>query len=269
MNTEAIKQLRERTYLSMTVCKKALEQVQDDVEKAVELLQKQNVIKTVDPLVIPREGVVRAKTVDGNGRIVEVNCQTDFCAKSEVFISLTDTILISGDRNGLIQNAQNQLGEKIVLKKWNTLDVGQFDSEKNVGLCRYYNHHNGKIAVLISAVVEEDVMENEKVLAFLDDCAIQIAANKPLLVSTDNIASTQEYTAQKAIFEEQVKDKPEKMREKIVSGKFEAWYREVVLVKQESVVHPKNTIQALQEKLEKEIGSKIVIADFIRYELGA
>jgi len=59
------------------------------------------------------------------------------------------------------------------------------------------------------------------------------------------------------------------MREKIVAGKLEGWYRDVVLLRQESVVHPKKIIQSMQQELQKELGSKFVIVDFIRYELGA
>jgi elongation factor Ts len=172
------------------------------------------------------------------------------------------------------QLVQRQLGEKIVIKRANDLFV---NSEANLtkGICRHYNHHSNKIAVLISAMVEEKFVNNEKIISFLDDCAMQIAATAPSFVATEalvpqqtDIKTTTNYALQNTIFQDQVKDKPEKMRERIIAGKFEAWYSNVVLLKQESIVHVKKTIQSLQEDLEKELGTKLVIVDFIRYELG-
>jgi elongation factor Ts len=292
MNIQSIRELREMTHLSVSICKAALEQVNGDVAAAVEHLQKQNVLKTPDALVVPTEGVVRAQVVDGIGRIAEINCQTDFCSRSELFSSFVDRFLTSDiDRKNLIveyfaktergQLLCRQLGEKIAIKRADTLWVDKMstdvDSSLAAGVCRCYNHHSGKIAVLLSAMVEEEHMENPRLLSFLDDCAMQIAATNPLFLTAEppfptaqpDIITTGIYAAQKAIFTEQAISKPEKMREKIIAGKMANWYSEVVFRNQESLLQPKQTIKSLQEALQKELNSKLVLCDFTRYELGA
>lgn len=289
MDVSLLKELRERTHLSMSVCKRVLAQVGNDIDKAVEELQKQNIIKTVDPLVVPAEGMVYAKAIDGVGHVCEINCETDFSARSDLFKSFVDEFVIFDlEKSDMISEyftktkrgklISNQLGEKIVIKRTDSLWTDRatdIDEKFLAGVCRAYNHHNNKIAVLVGATIEKEHAENPRFLNFLDDCAVHIAATNPMFLTTEgsichpDIKTTKMYSDQKAIFEEQVKDKPENMKERIVSGKFEAWYKETVFLKQESVVHPKKTIQALQYELQKELGFKFAIVDFIRYELGA
>lgn len=280
---ELLRILRQRTHLGIFECKSALDEAQGDVEKAVEILQKRGSLKKADPLLVPREGIVKAAVYNGVGRIAELNCQTDFAAKSELFTSFMDKILKSDlDRKDLLdsyftkredgQFLCKQLGEKVVLKRYDLLWVDSLSAQVSPTLthsiCRSYSHHSGKIAVLIAAMVEEAHVANDKIVTFLDELAMQIAANKPLGLDRNAIAVQQAAEKQAELFKDQVKDKPAPMQERIVKGKMDKWMQEIVLLEQESIIHAKITITKLMENLRKEIGSEFVVTNFIRYELG-
>lgn len=264
---QAIRELRERTHLGMSECKSALDEARGDVEKAVEILQKRGSLKKADPLLVPREGVVKAAVVDGVGKIVELNCQTDFAAKSDLFYNHINRILTSPEKTGLsidqlIEEGEllsKQLGEKTILKRFDFI---------NQGVCSAYSHHSGKIAVLLSAKVEPEHASNQKILSFLDDVTMQIAANKPLGLDRSAPAVVVAAEKQADLFKDQVKDKPAQMQEKIVKGKLDKWMQDMVLLEQESIIQAKITVAKLMETVQKEVGSKFELANFIRYELG-
>lgn len=275
---QAIRELRERTHLGMSECKAALDEAQGDVDKAVEILQKKGSLKKADPLLVPREGIVRAAVYDGIGRIAELNCQTDFAAKSELFTSCMDKMLRSDlDRKDLMdsyftkkedgQLLCKQLGEKVVLKRYEVLHTGLY-SGVTQSIARCYTHHSGKIAVLVTANVEAEHADNQKIASFVDDVAMQIAANKPLGLDRNSVSVTQAAEKQAELFKDQVKDKPVPMQEKIVKGKLDKWMQEVVLLEQESILQAKTTVAKMMEAVQKEVGSKFELANFIRYELG-
>lgn len=262
---EAIKELRARTHLGMTACKQALETCAGDVEKAIEHLQKQGTIRRAEELAEAKEGIVLAQSDEqsGLGCIIEVNCQTDFAARSDLFKEFARTaigtlVIEEGKAHGVkyedsLVLCSKQLGESVIVKRREML------AGKTV---RAYNHHSGKIAVLLAAECQQETPET---LEFLDECAMQIAANNPLGLNREDIAS--EEATQRAIFAEQVPLKAEKMKDKIVQGKVDKWYQDVVLIDQESIVHSKKTISQLKNELEVKTGA-IHLVSFIRYELG-
>lgn len=272
---QAIRELRERTHLGMSECKLALDEAQGDVEKAVEILQKKGSLKKADPLLVPREGIVRAMVVDGVGKIAELNCQTDFAAKSELFSTYLNKILTSPEKTGLSLDQlmeegkllSKQLGEKTVLKRYDFLPTGVY-SGITQSVCSAYSHHSGKIAVLVTANVEIEHAGNQKIASFLDDVAMQIAANKPLGLDRNAIAVMAAAEKQAELFKDQVKDKPAPMQEKIIKGKLDKWMQEIVLLEQESILQAKTTVTKMMEAVQKEVGSKFELANFIRYELG-
>lgn len=261
---EAIKELRARTHLGMTTCKKALEVCSGDIDQAIEYLQKQGTIKRAEEVVEAKEGMVFCKSDGSIGLIAEVNCQTDFAARSEVFRKAVDHQVTACFCEPDYTLLSKQLGETVSLKR---NDVLQQEAESLIrdGFTypvRSYNHHSGKIAVLLLARVQQETPE---VLEFLDECAMQIAANNPLGLNREDVAG--EETKQRAIFAEQVPPKAEKMKEKIIQGKMEKWFSDVILSDQESIVHSGKTISQLKADLEVKFGG-INLISFIRYELG-
>lgn len=260
---EAIKELRARTHLGMTACKQALETCAGDVEKAIEHLQKQGTIRRAEELSDAKEGMVWAEVTGINtGVIQEVNCQTDFAARSEVFQNFVKSLVRNPENSANVAFVSKQLGEAIQISRRETLTGS--DTADMQSVARAYNHHSGKIAVLMMASCDIKV-DPAAVFDFLDECAMQIAANNPLGLNRADVAS--EEAAQRTIFAEQVPAKAEKMKDKIVQGKVDKWYADVVLVDQESIVHPKKTISQLKNELEVKTGA-INLVGFIRYELG-
>lgn len=274
LNVDLIKELRARTHLGMAECKKALEEHSGDLNRAIEALQKRG-LKKVDDLLLPTEGVVAATVTEaGLGFIIEVNCQTDFGAKSEVFQDfvrqyLKDPNLINWELNSSLNLVSNQLGEKIVVRR----SIYLKPSDNSV--MTVYNHPNhlgGKIAVLLEAFVTPGTDKVIEVLGMLDNIALQIAANKPISIDRANLPI--DLVEKKiAFYEDEIKQsgskvKSEQMKEKILTGKMNKWYSEVVLLEQEAIFLEESTPkQTIQNQLES-LGVEISLKQFVRYEKG-
>lgn len=265
MSLELIKTLRERTHLGMSDCKKALEATAFDLDKAIEFLQKKG-LKKVDDLIIPMEGEVRAV----EGLVYEINIQTDFGARSETFKNLVTKISdelenayeSTQDLNiyfaEYIKEASKILGEKITIRR-----LVRCETPLTFGLLKDYNHLGGKIAVSVSCETTGAEMNNRDDLhEFMENVAMQIAAMKPLSVERTNL-SEELVAKKKALFEEEAASKPEIARLKIVEGRLNKWYSEVVLLDQESISEPKVTIRQQMAKFE---GMRII--NFVRLERG-
>lgn len=269
---ESIKELRARTNLGMTACKKALEQAGGDIEAAIELLQKQG-LKKVDDLVIPLEGAVHASPapnflVEGapqKCRIFELNCQTDFGARSEIFQKALEDISgsIYTPVEDIVKTISQQLGEKVVLRRLLTITM-PFES----GFICTYNHHSGNIAVVLGVFVSGSFSrENRnKIYSLANDVAMHIAAMKPLGLKRESI-NVELVEKKRAIFMDEAKDKKPEMQAKIVDGKMNKWFAEVVLLEQESIVHTKKIIGTLVDELKKEVGD-FSLGNFVRWERG-
>lgn len=284
MTLELIKVLREKTHLGLNDCKKALTEASGDLDKAIEILQKKG-LKKVDDLILPLEGEVRATK---NGYLFELNCQTDFGARSETFQNLLHEIVekleteptkivvkygfdqldFSNEFKNSILQASKILGEKIVLRRIKALN------KRNRDHIIHYNH-NGKVAVAVLFATPDALLLNgpsSTKKEFMENVALQIAAMKPICVSREEIA-TQELgensspcllNIMKALFLEEVANKPEASRAKIVEGKLNKYCSEVVLLEQESIVEPKKTIKQQIEQF----SPILKIVEFIRFGLG-
>ncbi len=264
---EMIKELRARTHLGMSECKKAIEEA-GNIEGAILLLQKKGLKKT-DDLVVPIEGQVRASVVKSSitghitGFMTEVNCQTDFGARSEVFENFMSHI---SSYYGVPESLKidcdmlsKQLGEKIVIRR-----IQHISNSAN-NILYAYNHPGGKIAVLVALSAKEN---SEAVVELAEHIAMHVAATKPLCVSRGEVPADL-VEKKRAFFQDDpvVKSKKPEQAVKIVEGKMNKWYSESVLSEQESVVEPKQTISAIVDRVSKEVGP-VSIVEFTRYERG-
>jgi elongation factor Ts len=144
------------------------------------------------------------------------------------------------------------------------------------GLVHAYIHGAGRVGVLIEINCQTDfVARGEDFQQFVQDTAMQVAAENPLFVSEDDIPEN-ELLARTAIFRGQLdeeakatgKEKPSAAVEKIVEGKLAKWKKEACLLDQMSIMHDDKTIRDLLEALTAKVGEKISIRRFARYELG-
>lgn len=264
LNLDAIKELRARTHLGLKTCKDALAEASGDIEAAIVILQKKTGLKKADDLIVPTEGQVHA-SVDTFGFIVELNCQTDFAARSDVFCNFLSKLVVNnhenlGKGNLNTDEVSRILGEKIVVRrqKW----MG--DDPRDTMMVAY--NHGGKIAVLLSLSVPEDA-DRSKVRPFAEDLAMHIAATKTYGL-TRNDVNPEWIKNARAAYELDAGSKPEPMRARIVEGKMNKWFTEFSTMDQESVVHPKKTNGMLLDEAMKSAGFMFNVKNCIRWERG-
>ncbi len=288
INTQQIKELRDRTSAGMSDCKSALTEADGDLEKAVEIILKKGLAKSAKRAgAVASEGEVRA-AISADGRsasIVEVNIQTDFAARSEGFLQFVGDVMkiALAAKTGADLKAEPlagqtvadvavgltaKIGEKVDVRRWDRVEV----PAGKQGLAHAYNHMGGKIGVVVAVEAESDVaVKHADVVKFVDDTAMQIAAMNPLVTRREEIAPDQ-LAKQKTIFEGQLREdpkpKPEAAWPKIIEGKVNKWYSEIALLEQESVVVPGKTIQALLDEAGKAAGAKLSLVRFVRFERG-
>ncbi len=285
---QSIKELRERTQAGMSDCKSALVEAEGEMEKAVEIILKKGLAKSAKRAgAVASEGEVRAEVSSDKreATMIEVNIQTDFAARSDNFRAfVTDVMKIAlsaKDLNALgsaplagktvndvAAELTGKIGEKIEVRRADRVSVG---AGKH-GLAHAYVHLGGKIGVILAVESESEAApKHAEVLKFVDDTAMQIAAMNPIALQRGEVAEAT-IEKQKEIFTAQLREdpkpKPEASWPKIVEGKVNKWFSEIVLVDQESVVVPGKTIGALRDEAGKAAGAKLTITRFVRFERG-
>lgn len=280
-----VQNLREKTGCGMMDCKKALTASEGNIDKAIEWLREKGLAATAKKASrIAAEGLVLA-AVDKEkklGAIVEVNVETDFVAKNETFISFVDTVaktvleenpkdldaLLECKAYGQDLTVADMLREKIFTIGEN-MKIRRF--ARFEGDCVSYIHGGGKIGVLVK--FDTDVADKEGFEAYGKDIAMQIAAANPgyldrASVPADVIAEEKSILMAQIANDEKLKNKPEKVIEKMVEGKIGKFYKENCLVDQEFVKNGDLSIAQYTANTAKELGGSIAIVDFVRFEKG-
>lgn len=266
---ELIKVLRDRTGAGMMDCKKALEENDSDVEKAIDWLREKGIAKAAKKASrIAAEGATFVKFCEKQRKalIFEINCETDFVAKSDAFKELVEetakTIMHSeihcidcckNVTQELFNNAVIKLGEKLDFRRYELIVVPE---GQGVGT---YIHMGGKISVL--TILEKEDAEIAKGIS------MTIAANNPSYISKEDIPSDV-VEKETAIQVEAMKNdpkfqgKPEQALAKICEGKVNKALAEQCLLDQEYVLDPSKTVAQLL----LEHGNKVL--KFVRYQVG-
>lgn len=288
ITSQMVKELREMTQAGMMDCKKALVEADGNMDKAIEWLREKGLAAAAKKAGrIAAEGVVASYITECGkvGVVVEVNCETDFVAKTDNFINFAknvakhiayanpadvDALLAqkfvddeTKTVTDLVSEATVSIGEKISIRRFARY-------ETNKGAVESYIHMGGKIGVLL--LVEND---NEASIAsdafktFYHDVALQIAAAKPSYVRkeevpAENLAKEREILRVQALNE----GKPEKIVDKMVDGRIQKYYKEVCLLEQPFVKDGDKSIAQLTAEVAKQIGANINIVSFERFERG-
>ncbi len=281
ISMDIIKELRERTGIGIMDCKKALQETDGDMDKAIRLLKEKGAItaaKKNERTV--KEGSIGFCINEDKTQVacIELQCETDFVAKNELFINLAknisktamnlndnisvDALLNSKGENGetiqaMINEGIQKWGEKTVLADVKVM--------KTSGFFGTYVHFNNKLV----SVVEFDVKPKGKCLEIANQIAMHVASEKPLALNREGI-DTEAVKEQKEIFEKQIREqgKPENMIEKILEGKMNSWYSESVLIDQKLFTDNKITVKSLIDEISKESGSTATIKNFSIISLG-
>ena len=280
ISMDIIKELRERTGIGIMDCKKALQETDGDMDKAIRLLKEKGAItaaKKNERTV--KEGSIGFCINEDKTQVacIELQCETDFVAKNELFINLAkdisktamnlndiavDALLNSKGENGdtiqaMINEGIQKWGEKTVLADVKVM--------KTSGFFGTYVHFNNKLV----SVVEFDVKPKGKCLEIANQIAMHVASEKPLALNREGI-DAEAVKEQKEIFEKQIREqgKPENMIGKILEGKMNSWYSESVLIDQKLFTDNKITIKSLIDEISKESGSTATIKNFSIISLG-
>jgi len=286
LSSQTIKELRDKSGAGMLDCKKALEESEGNVEKAIEWLRKKG-INTANKKATrdASDGLITAKIKDGLAVMLEINAETDFVAKNEVFTDFCENLSLTCLSNDVqdINSLSNlkfmgtdkkvcdtltdliaKLGENIVIKRFIKL------SDKTQKFQKYLhnsvNENSGKIGVLLSYECDE---LNDKVSGFSKNLCMQIAATNPKSVDRKNL-DPELVKKEEVIFREQLNNsgKPDEIINKIVEGKINKFYEEVCLDEQIFVMDGKIKINKLISNFNEENSFNFKIINFYIYKLG-
>ena len=279
-----VKELRERTNAGMMDCKKALVNSDGDMDKAIDWLREKGLAQAAKKASrVAAEGVVTQYVTPCGctGVIVEVNCETDFVAKTDNFMNFANNVakhiamanpadldellaqkFVDDESKtiaDLISEATVAIGEKISVRRF-----ARYETE---GVVSTYIHMGGKVGVMVE--VATDAKDNEAVKEFAHDLALQIAAAKPEAVRREEVDATKlekEKEIQRAKALEA--GKPEKIVDRIVEGQIEKYYKEVCLLDQQFVKDGDKTIKGLMAEVAKAAGCTLDVVRFARFERG-
>jgi len=258
-----VKELRERTDAPMMDCKKALEETGGDFQEAQDWLRKKGIAKAAKREDREaKEGVVVAKTnaSQTQGIVIALNCETDFVARNENFVNLTNKIA-----DIALENFPATLADLLALPYEGNVTVGEKVAEQNgiigekVELSRYepltgaqlltYNHSNNKRSVLVALNKDGEAFSQAG-----RDVAMQIAAMNPISVSKDDVDQSvvaREIEVGKELARNE--GKSEDMLEKIALGRLNKFFQESTLLSQKFVKNGDQTVDQYLRGLDKEL----------------
>ena len=276
-----VKNLREMTGVGMMDCKKALVEADGDIDKAVEWLREKGLAAAQKKAGrIAAEGVAYAAVIDGIGVIVEVNAESDFVAKNEIFNEYVkgvaavvakenpadlDALYAAPFGNGhTVLEEQNDkvlvIGENIKVRRF-----ARYES----GLSVPYVHMGGRIAVLVNM----EAPEAPAVVELGKDIAMQIAALNPTFkdksdVDAEFIAKEKEIRLAQAKEDPKNAKKPDAIIEKIIEGGLAKYFKEICLMQQPFVKDDKVSVEQHIAAVAKEVGAEIKLVGYTRFEKG-
>ena len=273
ISANAVKELREKTGAGMMDCKKALTETNGNLDEAVDYLRKKGLASAAKKAGrTAAEGVVAVAT-SANGKeaaLAEFNSETDFVAKNPEFQALATELAQATLANAADSKAENiqaligKIGENLVFRRHAKLTV-------NNGVVATYIHNAvapgmGKIAVLVAL---ESTGDAAKLNELGKQIAMHVAAAKPSALTRAEVDGST-IAKEKEIFTEQARaqGKPDNVIEKMVEGRIQKFYGEVVLPEQIFVLDNKSKVSDIVEAKAKEIGAPIQLAGFKLLVLG-
>lgn len=272
---DMIKQLREATAAGMGACKEALTATNGNMDEAVKYLREKGLAvaaKRVDKE--SKQGIVAlAASADKKSMaLAEVNCETDFVAKTEAFIKFVDDAAKVALEGKDIESTLNDDYKMLLTKTGENVKIRRSEcfTRSGAGCVSGYIHMGGKIGVLVE-------LSCEKADAKLDEAAhmvcLQIAANAPKYVNPDDVPQA-EIDAEieiklNAMKEQKGKLPPEQALVGIKKGMAAKFCSQICLTKQDYVADDKQTVEQYLAGVAKEIGAAITIKRYCRMQLGA
>jgi elongation factor Ts len=283
ITADQVKTLRDKTGAGMMECKAALSEANGDLEEAVIILRKRGVAHAAK-----RSGrstgeglaATRVSSDGATGVIAEINCESDFVARTEDFQKLVSDVLAallavdaSGDPNSAIA-AGSPLAQQItatITKTGENITVSRVGRIQAAGgVLGTYLHLGGKIGVLLRITgVPAGKEQSDELTTLVKELAMQIAAASPQYATRAEIPAAV-VEREKSVYRAQMESsgKPAQVIDKIVEGKLGSFYGQSVLPEQPSIRDPKVTVTQMLEATSKAIGGTLAVPEFLRFKVG-
>jgi elongation factor Ts len=277
-----VKALRDRTGAGMMDCKAALLEANGDIDEAITILRKKGMAQVAKKAGrTMKEGLVGVRLSEDatDGVVAEVNCETDFVARTPAFQGLVDTVTqdlldapFTEDPQALAA-ADGSVGQKVAEKiatVGENMAVSRAARLTGEGLVGSYLHLGGKIGVLVELQgVPVEARQSDGVQTLVRELAMQIAAASPSYATREEVPASV-IEQEKNIYRAQMESsgKPANVIEKIVEGKLGSFYSVAVLPDQPNIRDPKTTVAQLVAEASKAAGGSIRVSRFVRFKVG-
>ena len=277
-----VKRLRDQTGAGMMDCKNALEEANGNHDEAVTILRKKGLASAAKKAGrTTSEGLIghTLSSDHGTGILVEVNCESDFVARTDDFQRLVKDVLADIEKAGdaatdlWLQDPNGPVQQRVaaaIAKLGENMAVPRFVRYAGRGYVGQYIHMGGKIGVQVEfAGGTAALASREEFTTLVKEIAMQIAAASPQFVSREAVPSAT-LDKEREIYRSQMKDsgKPANVIDKIVDGKLGSYYSQFVLPDQPSIRDPKLTVKDVIAAAAKSLGAPVTITRFARLKVG-
>lgn len=282
VDAKDVRFLREKTGAGIMDCKKALIESNGDFDRAVKYLREKGLAEAKKRSGREaREGKIEVVYSSDRDEVlmVEMNCETDFVSRTDKYYNfvreVTETLLKRGTDSvtSIPEEVQNRVkeagatfGENIILRK-----LARFrKTDQQRSILGSYIHLDGKVGVIVEFIIDvEKPSQNEELGDFMKNVTLQIASMGPVSVSREDLPE-ELIEEQREIFMKQAREsgKPEKILEKIISGRMEKFYSESCLLEQKYVKDTSITVGKYLKDVEAMINGKVEVRRFARFKLG-
>ena len=282
ITADMVKKLRDQTGAGMMECKNALTESNGDFEEANTILRKRGLASAAKKAGrTASEGLVANKVAadHSSGILAEVNCESDFVARTPDFQQLMQTVLAEIEKAG---DAANEAWLKdpqgpvikqaapVIAKLGENMAVSRFVRYARSGYVGQYIHQGGKIGVMVElGGVTPEIAKKDELPTLVKEIAMQIAAASPAYVSRESVPP-EIVEKEKAIYRAQMENsgKPANVLDKIIEGKLGSFYKQVVLPDQESIRDPKMSVKDVLAQASKTLGGPVSVTRFVRMKVG-
>ena len=285
LSASMVKELREKSGAGMMDCKKALIETECNMDDAIDWLRKQGLSAVAKKSSrVAAEGLIGVTIKDTKGGMIEINSETDFVARNELFQSFvktcSDLVLTSKSnidvlKNLTFSNSDNTVDQEL---KNNIATIGENMNIRRIeyievseGVLVSYVHNKvsedlGKLGVIVAI---ESKANKDKLLEVGKQIAMHIAATSPKSLNIDDLDTNLVDREKEVLIDQAVSSgKPKDIAEKIVQGRMKKFFQDVVLNEQVSVIDGETKIKDIIKNLSKELGTQVILKDFKILKLG-
>jgi len=282
ISAEMVKKLRDQTGAGMMDCKAALSEANGNFDEATTILRKKGLASAAKKAGrSTNEGLIgnRLSPDHSTGILVEVNCESDFVARTDDFAELIDDVMTEIEKAGdaatqaWLDDPDGVVKKRVaqtIGKLGENMAVPRFVRYAGKGYVGQYIHMGGKIGVQVEfGGVTPDVARREEFATLVKEVAMQIAAASPAYVSRE-VVPADVLDKEKGIYRAQMEQsgKPANVIDKIVEGKLGSFYSQVVLPDQPSIRDPKQTVKDVIAASNKTLGANVTVNRFARLKVG-